>query len=92
LPFAADKLPLLDNFWALLGLTFIFSILLVLELPMFSLKFSNYSFKGNLIRYLFLILSAILLVAFQLAAFPIIILLYIFISLILFGSTKILHS
>ncbi|MCL2291382.1 MAG: CDP-alcohol phosphatidyltransferase family protein [Bacteroidetes bacterium] len=92
LPFAADKLPLLDNFWALLGLTFIFSILLVLELPMFSLKFSNYNFKKNLIRYLFLILSAILLVAFQLAAFPIIILLYIFISLIQFGLTKILHS
>jgi len=92
LPFAADKLPLLDNFWALLCLTFIFSILLVLEFPMFSLKFSTYSFKKNLIRYLFLLLSVILLIAFQLAAFPIIILLYIFISLIQFGLTKILHS
>jgi CDP-diacylglycerol--serine O-phosphatidyltransferase len=92
LPFAANKLPLLDNFWILLGLTFIFSILLVSELQMFSLKFSTYNFKKNWIRYLFLSLSAILLIAFQLAAFPIIILLYIFISLIQFGLTKIIQQ
>ena len=92
LPFAAAKLPLLDNFWVLLGLTFIFSLLLVSELPMFSLKFTTFGFKKNTTRYLFLILSAVLVVAFQLAAFPIIVLLYIFISLIQFGLTKILHS
>ena len=92
LPFAADKLPLLDNFWVLLVLALIFSILLICELPMFSLKFSNYDFKKNWIRYIFLFLSLILLIAFQLAAFPIIILLYIFISLIQFGLTKLLHQ
>jgi len=92
LPFAANNLPLLDNFWVLLGLTLVFSILLISELPMFSLKFSNYNFKENWIRYLFLLISAILLVAFQLAAFPIIILLYIFISLIQFGLTKIIQQ
>ncbi|MDR2972256.1 MAG: CDP-alcohol phosphatidyltransferase family protein [Bacteroidales bacterium] len=92
LPFAANKLPLLDNFWVLMGLTLVFSILLVTEIPMFSLKFSNYNFKKNLIRYIFLIFSAILLSAFQLAAFPIIILLYILISLVQYGLTKILHQ
>jgi len=92
LPFAAHKLPFLDNFWVLLGLTLIFSILLISEIPMFSLKFSNFNFKNNWIRYSFLFLSAILLVAFQLAAFPIIILLYIFVSLIQFGLTKIIHQ
>jgi CDP-diacylglycerol--serine O-phosphatidyltransferase len=92
LPFAADKLPLLDNFWALMGLTLVFSILLVIDFPMFSLKFSNYNFKENGIRYLFLILSAILVGAFQLAAFPIIVLFYILISLIQFGLTKVLHQ
>jgi len=92
LPFAADKLPFLDNLWVLIGLTVIFSILLIVELPMFSLKFSNYDFKKNWIRYLFLLLSALLLVAFQLAAFPIIILLYILIALIQFGLTKALHQ
>jgi CDP-diacylglycerol--serine O-phosphatidyltransferase len=92
LPFAAEKLPFLDNFWILLGFSFIFSILLVVDFPMFSYKFSNYNFKQNWVRYVFLILSAFLLIAFQLAAFPIIILLYIFISLIIFGLTKVLHQ
>jgi CDP-diacylglycerol--serine O-phosphatidyltransferase len=92
LPFAADNLHILNNFWVLLGLMLVFSILLVSELPMFSLKFVNYSFKKNWIRYLFLFLSAFLLIAFQLAAFPLIILLYIFISLIQFGLTKVLQQ
>jgi CDP-diacylglycerol--serine O-phosphatidyltransferase len=92
LPFAADKLTLLDNFWALLGITLIFSILLVLEFPMFSLKFTNYSFKTNWVRYIFLILAAILFAAFQFAALPIIILLYIFLSLLIFGLTKVLQQ
>jgi CDP-diacylglycerol--serine O-phosphatidyltransferase len=92
LPFAADKLPFLDNFLILMGLTLIFSILLIVEFPMFSLKFSNYNFKRNWIRYTFLLLSALLVVAFQLAAFPIVILLYILISLIQFGLTKVLQQ
>jgi len=92
LPFAAHKLPFLDNFWVLLALTLIFSILLISEIPMFSLKFSNFKFKNNWVRYSFLFLSAILLGAFQLAAFPIIILFYIFASLIQFGLTKIIHQ
>jgi CDP-diacylglycerol--serine O-phosphatidyltransferase len=92
LPFAADRLPFLDNFWVLLGLAFLFCILLVIDFPMFSFKFLNYNFKKNWVRYLFLFLSALLLIAFQLAAFPIIILLYIFISLIILGLTKVLHQ
>jgi len=92
LPFAADKLPQLDNFWVLMGLTLIFSILLIIDFPMFSLKFSSFSFKKNWIRYVFLFLSAALLGAFQLAAFPIIILLYILIALIQFGLTKVLQQ
>jgi CDP-diacylglycerol--serine O-phosphatidyltransferase len=92
LPFAADYLPILDNFWILMGLTLIFSILLIIDFPMFSLKFSNYNFKKNWLRYTFLLLAAFLIIAFQLAAFPIIILLYIFISLIIFGLTKVLHQ
>jgi CDP-diacylglycerol--serine O-phosphatidyltransferase len=92
LPFAADKLPILDNFWTLLGLTLFFSILLILEFPMISLKFTNYNFKNNYIRYIFLLLSAILLGVFQLAAFPIIIVMYILISLIKLGFTKIFQQ
>jgi len=89
LPFAADRLPLLDNFWVLMALTLIFSLLLVSEFQMFSLKFSDYSFKKNRVRYLFLFFSATLLITFQLAAFPLIVLLYILISLIQYGLTKV---
>jgi CDP-diacylglycerol--serine O-phosphatidyltransferase len=92
LPFAADKLTLLDNFWFLMVLTLIFSFLLISDIPMFSFKFTNYNFKKNWVRYLFLFLSAILLIAFQLAAFPIIIILYILISLTQYGLTKALHQ
>jgi len=92
LPFAAEHLPLLGNFWILLGIAFVSSILLISEFPMFSLKFSTYNFKNNRVRYLFLFLSAFLLVAFKLAAFPLIILLYILISLIQFGLTKIIQQ
>jgi len=91
LPFAANKMPILDNFWILLCIAFVFSLLLIGEFPMFSLKFSNYNFKENWIRYIFLFISAVLLGVFQLAAFPIIILLYIFISLIQFGLTKVIQ-
>jgi len=91
-PFAADNLPLLDNFWALIGITIVFSILLIVGFPMFSLKFTNFSFKKNWIRYIFLSLSLLLIVAFQLAAFPIMIILYILISSIKFGLTKVLHQ
>ena len=42
---------------------FLSSWMLVAEVPMFALKFKHWSFKGNEIRYLFIIFSAIVLVA-----------------------------
>jgi CDP-diacylglycerol--serine O-phosphatidyltransferase len=92
LPVAAEHLSFLDNFWILILLTLVFSLLLVSEIPMFSFKFSNCRFKENWIRFLFLFFSLILIGAFWLAAFPLIILLYIFISLIQYGLTKLLQE
>lgn len=56
------------------------SLLLVSELPMFSLKFSGLSFSGNWYRYLFLPVALLLLVFLNLYGLPVIILLYIAIS------------
>ena len=56
--------------------------LLVSEVPMFSLKFKNLSFKGNRIQYLFLIVCIILLVVFQQSAFPMLISWYIILSVL----------
>lgn len=75
-------IPILNNLWVILFLVAIFSYLLVAEIPMFSLKFKNLSWSDNKVRFIFLILSALLLIVFQLAAFPFIILLYLVMSVV----------
>lgn len=64
--------------------------MMIAELPMFALKFKNFKIKDNKIRYTFLLLSLILIVLLQLRAFPAIIVLYVFISIItnFFTPTK----
>lgn len=61
----------------------IFSYLLVCELPMFALKFKSLSIKENAIRYSFILASALLIILFKLYALPLIILLYILTSLVI---------
>ena len=58
------------------------SILLVVELPLFALKFKSFGWKGNEIRYIFLTLAVILLATLWWLAIPLIIILYILLSLI----------
>lgn len=88
LHFAAYDLPILNNIWMLIGLTLIFSLLVVSRIPMFSLKFTHFSLKNNEIRYLFLVTSIVLFVIFKFGAFPIIILTYILTSLMLLALKK----
>jgi len=52
------------------------------NLPLFSLKFKSYGWKGNEFPYVFLTLSAVLLFLFNLAGTPMIIVLYVIMSLI----------
>ena len=56
------------------------SWLLISPVRMFAFKFRSFSFKGNEIRYLFIALSVVLLVALWVRAVPVIILLYIVVS------------
>lgn len=69
------------NHFFLIGLTLITSYLLIAELPLFALKFKNFSWADNKIRYGFLIISVILLILFQFIAIPFIIFLYIILSI-----------
>lgn len=69
------------NKWFLIGLTILSSILLNSELRLFGLKFKTWDFKSNAIRYMFLLLCLVLLVLLKFMAIPIIILLYIVLSL-----------
>ena len=69
----------------LIGTTVILSLLLVAEIPLFSLKISkgeNLKSQLNIIRILFLISSVILLFILKFAAIPFIVILYIFLSII----------
>jgi CDP-diacylglycerol--serine O-phosphatidyltransferase len=68
------------NKWFLIGLTLVSSMLLNAELPLFGLKFKTWDFKSNAIRYLFLVFCAVLLVLLKFIAIPLIIVLYILLS------------
>lgn len=58
------------------------SLMMVCNLPMFSLKFKNFHWRENLLRYI-LIVATILFVAFQgIAGFALTILFYILVSII----------
>jgi CDP-diacylglycerol---serine O-phosphatidyltransferase len=58
-----------------------FSYLLISDFKIFSMKFKNLAWSGNQLRYVFLISSIILFVLFFLSAIPIIIALYVLISI-----------
>ncbi len=58
--------------------------LLVAEIPMMSLKFKNTDFNKNIYRYLLLLFSAILILFFKFAAVPVVIFIYITLSIIQF--------
>jgi len=70
------------NPWFLVISTIIMSILLVVELPLFALKFKTFAWKGNEIRYIFLTLCAAMLATLMFWAIPLIIILYILLSII----------
>lgn len=66
----------------LLVLVIVMSLLLVAEIPMFSLKFKNLSWKANKVSYIFLLVCIPLLFFFRLSGFAAVILWYILLSLI----------
>lgn len=70
------------NPWFLVGLTLLSAYLLNSPIELFALKFKNWSFKDNGVRYLFLIGSLIMLLTLKFLAIPVIILAYILMSLI----------
>jgi len=77
---------LITNTWFLIGSGIVLSFLMVSNLPMFSLKFSNFPWKENQTRYLFLIMSVVLFVLLRIAAIPLIILLYVLVSLVFYRA------
>ena len=66
------------------------SLLLVAEIPMFSLKFKSLAWKQNKVSYIFLIVCVPLLVLLKISSFAAIILWYIILSLGIFGLLLVL--
>ena len=66
----------------LLIMSIVMSLLLVAEIPLLALKFKSFGWKGNKIRYSFIILTVLLLFIFKILAVPAILVLYLAVSLI----------
>lgn len=68
--------------WFILASAIGLSILMVSDIPLLALKFKSFGWKGNGIRYVFLIISTVLLIILQPLAIPIILSLYLLLSVI----------
>lgn len=85
LPFIRQDYPALIGSAAVLtAIVLLVSWLLISEIRIFSMKFSNTGWKQNKYRYLFLILSAIFLLLLRFVAVPLILVLYIALSIVHF--------
>lgn len=71
------------NTYFLVGIAVAFSLLMVSPLPMFALKFKSYEWKKNQVQYIFATTSLLLVTFLGFAAVPLIVLLYLLLSLTL---------
>jgi len=74
---------MVNNGWFLISLTVLLSYLLIAEIMLMSLKFSEVNKQKNQVRYIFIGTSLILILFLFFAAIPFILLLYVFMSLAL---------
>jgi CDP-diacylglycerol--serine O-phosphatidyltransferase len=72
----------LSNPYVLVGVTVLSSYLLNAEIPLFSLKVKSFSWEKYKMQVVFLIISLILIVLLEFIAIPIIILLYVILSVV----------
>ncbi len=73
---------LIQSTWFLIPLTLSLSYLMNAEIPLFSLKFKEYSWKNNKIKFGLLIFSVLFVLLFKFVAIPLIVFLYISLSVI----------
>ena len=76
-----DKIAALPHaFWLLLLGTFVSSYLLVSEIPMFALKFKTWGWKGNDVKYIFLVTCIPILLLMGISGISVIIAWYVILS------------
>ncbi|MFI0427781.1 MAG: CDP-alcohol phosphatidyltransferase family protein [Flavobacterium sp.] len=72
----------LFNPFVLLGISLLSAYMLNAEIPLFSLKIKNFSWEKNKMQVIFLVLSVVLLFVLEFTALPVIILLYVALSVL----------
>lgn len=75
-------LEILSNYWVLLAIAFGSAYILNAEIPLFSLKVKKMSFKENKLTFFFLSVSLLLLLLLQFLGIPLVILFYVFLSIL----------
>lgn len=79
---------LILNKWFLIVVTILSTYMLNARIALFALKFKSWGFKENSIRYVFLVIAALLLILLQFAAIPLIIVLYVLFSVVMSFQQK----
>ena len=89
LPLVRDQFPdslvvleIFSNQWFLLTITLFSAFILNAEIPLFSLKIKDFTFKKNALQIVFLSLCVLLLIFFQYLAIPLVIITYVLLSII----------
>lgn len=82
LPFLLSQIPQLGYWQVILAIAIVLAALLVVPLKMLALKFENFSIGSNWHRFLLIIISVILFALFRAKSLPLIIILYLIISLL----------
>lgn len=70
------------NPWFLIAVSLVSAFMLNARVKLFALKFKSRSFKTNAVKYIFLLLSLVLLIVLRFAALPVIIIMYITLSIL----------
>ena len=70
------------NLFFMWAIMLIMAFYMILPVPMYNLKFEHMRLRGNLIRYLLLFLAVVILIFTGLAGLPLVILVYILLSLL----------
>ena len=73
---------LISSHYFLILVTVSLTYLMNAEWPLFSLKFKEYSIKNNFIKYLFLLISLVMLLTLQFVSIPLIIVFYVCLSVV----------
>ena len=73
---------IVTNSYFLASVGFVSALLMVSSIPMFSLKFTSFGWRENQTRYIFILLSVVFFALLKVAAVPLIILLYLLLSIV----------